>query len=376
MSSLSWGFSKPRFMLSPQEQIRYQRHLSLPEVGEAGQLRLKQARVLLVGVGGLGSPIALYLAAAGVGTLGLVDGDQVTLSNLQRQVLYSTAAVGQAKVEVAAERLQGLNPDVQLELHPESLGLHNGREILAGYDLVIDGSDNFATRYVLNDLCVQMGLPLIHGSIYRFEGQVARFHGSPCYRCLFPAPPPESVAPNCSQAGVLGVLPGLVGTLQALEALKYLLGHAEAPGHMTLVNTLPLVFRTLAIPADPACPACGEHPQPEVLAQAYGAQVPEVSPQTLRAWQQQGQSVTLLDVRSPEEYAHGHIASRHIPVDQLSGALDTLRGLGRLVVHCQSGVRSARAVALLQAAGLTEVFSLKGGLDAWQAFYHKENSIP
>ena len=218
-------------MLSPQEQIRYQRHLSLPEVGEAGQLRLKQARVLLVGVGGLGSPIALYLAAAGVGTLGLVDGDQVTLSNLQRQVLYSTAAVGQAKVEVAAERLQGLNPDVQLELHPESLGLHNGREILAGYDLVMDGSDNFATRYVLNDLCVQMGLPLIHGSIYRFEGQVARFHGSPCYRCLFPAPPPAEVAPNCTQAGVLGVLPGLVGTLQALEALKYLLGHAEAPGH-------------------------------------------------------------------------------------------------------------------------------------------------
>lgn len=363
-------------MLSPQEQIRYQRHLSLPEVGEAGQLRLKQARVLLVGVGGLGSPIALYLAAAGVGTLGLVDGDDVALSNLQRQVLYTTAAVGRPKVEVAAERLQDLNPDLQLKLYPESLGVHNGGEILAGYDLVIDGSDNFATRYVLNDLCVQLGLPLIHGSIYRFEGQVARFHGRPCYRCLFPAPPPAEVAPNCTQAGVLGVLPGLVGTLQALEALKYLLGHAEAPGQMTLVSTLPLGFRMLSIPVDPACPACGEAPQPEVLAQAYGFQVPEVSPHVLHTWQQDGQRFTLLDVRSAEEYASGHITPHHIPLEQLPAALDTLRSLGRLVVHCKSGVRSARAVALLQAAGLTEVFSLKGGLDAWQALYHKENSIP
>ncbi|NOT08551.1 MAG: molybdopterin-synthase adenylyltransferase MoeB [Gemmatimonadales bacterium] len=365
--------------LSSLELIRYARHLTLPEVGMAGQERLRQARVLLIGAGGLGSPAALYLAAAGIGTLGIVDADRVDLTNLQRQVLHGTGAVDMPKTESAAVRLHDLNPHVDLRLHSVRLTSQNAREIVGGYDIAVDGSDNFPTRYLVNDASVLLGKPYVYGSIFRFDGQVSLFGapGAPCYRCLFAEPPPPDLVPNCAEAGVLGVLPGIVGTLQALEAIKWILGAGESlAGRLILFDALRLRFRELAVVRDPGCAVCGDRPTVTELidyeaycgvgADTTGAES-EISVAELARPTDRGATRTVVDVREDWEWEIARIpGSRLVPLSQLPGRLGELDPRAEIVTVCHHGQRSLTAQRLLQGAGF-RARSLAGGIDAWAA---------
>ncbi len=360
--------------LSAEQIRRYSRHLTLPQVGIAGQERLARASVLLVGAGGLGSPLAIYLAAAGVGRLGIVDFDQVDLSNLQRQVLYATEDVGHAKVERAARRVHGINPHVEVEPHPVRIEAGNAFELVDAYDVVIDGTDNFATRYLVNDACVMRGKPNVYGSIFRFEGQVSVFGvgGGPCYRCLYPEPPPPGSVPSCAEGGVLGVLPGIIGTLQATEAIKLLLGRGESlNGRLLLFDAMEMRFRELSIRRDPACPVCGDSPSITRLTstaaacETPAAEVAEIDPAEL-ARRQSEAPVLLLDVRTDEEWAIARLdGALHIPIAELESRLNELDRDAPLVVYCKMGGRGARAVRLLLDHGFTRVANLRGGLDRW-----------
>ena len=365
--------------LSPAELVRYARHLTLPEVGTAGQERLRRARVLLVGAGGLGSPAALYLAAAGVGTLGIVDSDAVELSNLQRQVLHGTGATGQPKTESARQRLADLNPHVKVECHPVRLSAANALDLLGSYDLALDGSDNFPTRYLVNDASVLLGKPYVYGSIFRFDGQVAVFGalGGPCYRCLFADPPPPDLVPNCAEAGVLGVLPGLVGSLQALEAIKWILGVGEPlVGRLLLVDALKLKFRELVVTRDPRCQVCGDAPALRELIDydafcGIGATDPaagsELSVRELASRLAGDAAPLVLDVREPWEWEIARIeGSRLLPLGVLPERIRELDSAAEIVTVCHKGKRSLMAQQLLQGAGF-RARSLAGGIDAWAA---------
>jgi adenylyltransferase/sulfurtransferase len=368
--------------LDPRQIARYKRHLHLAEVGVEGQRKLLDSRVLLIGAGGLGSPAALYLAAAGVGTLGLVDFDRVDASNLQRQVLFTTPDVGRPKVEVATERLRALNPDVAVEAYDEKLEASNAQEILSGFDVVIDGTDTFPSRYLTNDVCVWLGTPLVYGSIMRFEGQVSVFDpksGAPCYRCLFAEPPPPELAPSCAEAGVLGVLPGVIGTLQATEALKLLLGRGEPlRGRLLVYDALAMEFREFRIPRDPDCAVCGDSPTitEPIDYQAFCASgatdaaptVPEIGPGELKARLDAGEDLVLIDVREPFESELAAIGgARLIPLGELAGRLGELEAYRSrpIVIHCHHGGRGRTACELLIAEGFEKVENLATGIEGW-----------
>lgn len=361
--------------LTHEEVRRYGRHLTLPEVGVEGQRRLRDASALIVGAGGLGSPLAMYLAAAGVGRLGLVEFDRVELSNLQRQLLYTTADVGRPKLEVAAARVAELNPHVAVEPHNRRFDADNAMELVSGYDVVIDGTDNFPTRYLVNDACVLGGKPHVYGSIFRFEGQVALFDArrGPCYRCLYPEPPEPGSVPNCAEGGVIGVLPGVIGTLQATEAVKLLLGAGESLlGRLLLFDALEMRFRELRLRKDPACPVCGERPTiRELRSTGDGCSVPEERPVEIDVTElarrlREDAPPQLLDVRTAEEWQIGHLeGARRIAVDELPARLDELDREATIVVYCHSGMRSAMAVRLLRERGFDGAINLRGGIDAW-----------
>jgi molybdopterin/thiamine biosynthesis adenylyltransferase/rhodanese-related sulfurtransferase len=368
--------------LSREEVLRYSRHLILPDVGLEGQQKLKAARVLLVGAGGLGSPAALYLAAAGVGTLGLVDFDVVDVTNLQRQILHGTRDVGRSKLDSATSRIADINPHVRVERFDTRLTSANALEIILEFDLVVDGTDNFPTRYLVNDACVLAGRPNVYGSIFRFEGQASVFAtpDGPCYRCLFREPPPPGLVPSCAEGGVLGVLPGLVGTIQATEAVKLILGIGDTLiGRLLLVDALRMQFRTVTVRRDPACPACGTRELKALvdydefcgIRQAVAAAIAEpalteITPRELAAKRAQGDDFDLIDVREPQEYEIARIeGARLIPVGQVTQALPSLDRRREFVVMCKSGVRSARVVRLLQNSGFTRVHNLAGGITRW-----------
>jgi molybdopterin/thiamine biosynthesis adenylyltransferase/rhodanese-related sulfurtransferase len=370
--------------LGADEFARYSRHLLLPEVSAAGQRRIKAARVLCLGAGGLGSPAALYLAAAGVGTIGLVDFDRVDLSNLQRQVLYGTDDVGTKKSEAARARIREANPNVEVVLHDCQLTSENAQEIVAPYDLIIDGSDNFPTRYLSNDVCVFARKPNIYGSVFRFEGQASIFAphlGGPCYRCLFPEPPPPGAAPSCAEAGVLGVLPGIIGLMQTTEALKLIIGAGETlVGRLIHFDALKMKFREFKLRRDPECPVCGENPTifaPIDYEQFCGGQiagdaletdgaVPSVSVRELKRKMDARESITLIDVREPWEFELAKISgARLIPLGELEERLTEIPREGIVVVQCHSGMRSEHGAWLLKQAGFENVYNLEGGIDAW-----------
>jgi molybdopterin/thiamine biosynthesis adenylyltransferase/rhodanese-related sulfurtransferase len=367
--------------LSSQELLRYSRHLILPHVALDGQRRLKAARVLVIGAGGLGSPVALYLAAAGIGTLGLVDFDVVDETNLQRQILHGTSDVGRAKLDSARDRIRDVNPHVHVQLHAARLSSANALGILGEYDVVVDGTDNFATRYLTNDACVLLGKPNVYGSIFRFEGQASVFStpDGPCYRCLFPEPPPPDSIPSCAEGGVLGVLPGMIGTIQAAEALKLVLGIGRSlAGRLLLVDALTMEYRTVRLRRDPACPACGTRTITELIdydqfcgapgagAPVVASDVREITPLELAARLRDNSSVQLIDVREPGEWEIAHLpAARLIPLGQLARSLDTLDSGRDTVVMCRSGQRSATAARQLQAAGFPRVRNLAGGILRW-----------
>lgn len=365
--------------LSPSERARYQRHLTLPELGEIGQQRLKASSVLLVGVGGLGSPAALYLAAAGVGRLGLIDGDRVETSNLQRQLLFGDADVGRPKVDAARSRLAQVNPHVSLELFPERLTAANARARIAGFQLVLDGTDNFASRYLIGDACALGGRPLVQGSLSRFEGQVTVFAppAGPCHRCLFPEPPPAGTVPNCAEAGVVGVIPGLIGTLMATEAIKLLAGIGDPLiGRLLRVDALRMQMWQLSVPRDPHCRLCSaEATIHEVVATEESCSVDrpseipiELTPRELAARWQVGDRPLLLDVREPFEWARGHLEGAvHIPLGQLPARLGELDPASEWVVYCAVGGRSAHAAQFLRQRGFQRVLNLDGGIIAWAA---------
>jgi len=367
--------------LEHDEILRYSRHLIIPNVGMEGQRRLKAARVLLIGAGGLGSPLGLYLAAAGVGTLGIVDFDVVDATNLQRQILHGTKDVGRPKLASARDRIQDVNPHVNVELHETRLTSANALEILREYDVVIDGTDNFPTRYLTNDACVLLGKPNVYGSIFRFEGQASVFATAdgPCYRCLFREPPPPGLVPSCAEGGVLGVLPGLIGTIQATEGIKLLLGIGETlVGRLLLVDALSMKFRTVKLRKDPDCPMCGTHEIRELIdyeqfcgilpdaAPDGGGGVPEITPSDLAAKLRRRDDFDLIDVREPYEQDIARIdGARLVPLGTLTEALGTLDSARDIVVHCRSGARSAKAVRQLQAAGFRRVWNLAGGILRW-----------
>ena len=362
------------------DAARYARHLALPDFTPDHQHRLAVARVLVIGAGGLGCPCLLYLAAAGVGCLRIADPDRVTLSNLQRQTLYATADIGRRKVEAARERLMALNPEVHVEARPVAFTAETAFDLLAGCDLVIDGSDNFATRYVANDAAVLAGVPLVFGSVFRYEGQVAVFHArradgsrSPNYRDLFPEPPPAGTVPDCAEGGVLGVLPGLVGTLQALEALKLLTGLGEPlDGRLWSFDARSFTALTLRIAPDPANPLTGEVPRQRDLIDyaafcGLPAAVPEIDPVELAAWQAAGTDFDLVDVREAHEYAAANLGGRLLPLSELADRWAELDPSRCIVVHCQRGGRSQQAAALLRERGFADVWNLAGGLESWAA---------
>jgi sulfur-carrier protein adenylyltransferase/sulfurtransferase len=365
--------------LSHAEVLRYSRHLLLPEVGVVGQRKLKAARVLTVGAGGLGSPLSLYLAAAGVGTIGIVDFDAVDLTNLQRQIVHGTSTLGQPKLESAEARLTDLNPNVRIEKHEARLTSENALEIIREYDIVVDGTDNFPTRYLVNDACVLLGKPNVYGSIFRFEGQASVFYAKegPCYRCLYSEPPPPGLVPSCAEGGVLGVLPGIIGSIQALETIKWIIGAGDSLiGRLVLFDALRFRFRELQLRKDPACPMCGEHPSIHQLIDyeafcGIGAEAayagPEITVEELqREMQQKGSDLVLIDVREPHEWQIAHIeGARLIPLGQLPERLGELDGHADIVTHCHKGVRSMKALNILKGAGFNKVRSLAGGIDAW-----------
>ncbi len=357
--------------LDPQEVERYSRHLLLPELGPDGQRRLKGARILLVGAGGLGSPAALYLAAAGVGHLTIVDPDAVDVTNLQRQVLHGTRDVGRPKVESARDRLRDLNPHVAVQAIHARLSADNALALVREHDVVLDGSDSFPTRYLVNDACVIAGRPNVHASVFRFEGQatVLSAAGGPCYRCIFPSPPGPGEVPSCAEAGVLGVLPGLLGVIQASQAIQVVTGVGEPlVGRLLLVDALTTTFRTLRVARDPACPACGTHairvPREEALACSPAAdRIPEVTPAELAARIARGDRLLLLDVREVHEWDAGHLAgARLAPLSRFGEAIASLEPGVEVVAYCRSGVRSQTAGRMLREAGFERVWSLAGGI--------------
>jgi adenylyltransferase/sulfurtransferase len=368
--------------LSHDELLRYSRHLMLPGVELEGQKRIRAARVLLIGAGGLGSPTALYLAAAGVGTLGIVDFDTVDLSNLQRQVLHGTSDVGRPKIDSARDRIVDLNPHVVVETHRVQLTSANALQILGGYDIIVDGTDNFPTRYLVNDACVMLGKPNVYGSIFRFEGQASVFSSGegPCYRCLFPHPPPPGLVPSCAEGGVLGVLPGLVGTIQATETLKVILGVGDTlAGRLLIIDTLGMRFHTVRVPRDPKCPACGTREIRELIDYEAFCGMPsggtinetasdamnEITPTELARRLAAHEEFTLLDVREPNEWQIGHIeGARLVPLATVREAIPTLDPGKEVVVYCRSGKRSADAVRQLTAAGLRAT-NVTGGILRW-----------
>ncbi len=364
------------------ELLRYARHLALPGVGLEGQRRLREARVLCVGAGGLGSPLALYLAAAGVGTLGIVDADVVDLTNLQRQILHGTRDVGRPKLDSAADRLRDVNPHVEVVRHPTRLTASNALDIVSGYDVVADGTDNFPARYLVNDACVLTGKPNVYGSVFRWEGQVSVFatRGGPCYRCLFREPPPPGLVPDCAEGGVLGVLPGIVGTLQALEVLKLVLGVGETlAGRLLLCDALGATWREVEVRRNPGCPVCGDHPTQTglidyevfcgIIREAHsGTDVPEMEPARLLRLLTSDAPPFVVDVRERWEWELGSLADRGavlIPLRELTDRMPEVPRGRAAVVYCRSGERSRDAARRLLAAGYGEVYNLRGGLLAW-----------
>ena len=368
--------------LSKEEVQRYSRHLSLPEVGMEGQLKLKAAKVLCIGAGGLGSPLAMYLAAAGVGTLGLVDFDVVDFTNLQRQILPSTADVGRKKLDSAAETLAGINPQVEVRKFETKLTSANALEIFRQFDIVADGTDNFPTRYLVNDACVLTGKPNVYGSIFRFEGQASVFAAKdgPRYCCLYPEPPPPGVVPSCAEGGVLGVLPGLVGVIQATETVKLILGASREQsliGRLLVVDAMSMKFREFKLRKDPECPACGANPTIHKLidyqefcgirAQEASTTmpVPAIEVEELKRRLDAGEDVFVLDVREPHEYQICNLKGHLIPLGDLPKRVHELDSSREIVAHCRSGMRSADAVEFLQKAGFRKVWNLTGGILAW-----------
>ncbi len=363
--------------LSPAELQRYARHLTMPEFGMEGQRKLKAARVLCIGAGGLGSPITMYLAAAGVGCLGLVDPDVVEVSNLQRQLLFGQSAIGRPKLEAARERLLDINPHLKVETYAERFTAANAMRIAANYDVIIDGTDNFPTRYLSNDVAVWLKKPNVYGSILRFEGQVGVFAphlGGPCYRCMSPQPPKPGLVPSCAEGGVLGVLPGIIGTMQALEAIKLITGIGQPLlGKLLHVDTLSLRFRTFTLRRDPECPVCSDHPTLTEPIDYEGfcgitpaPTVPMISVQDLHQLRQSGDSHFLLDVREPDEYNTARIEGSHlIPLAQVAARSVEIPRDVPVYVHCKLGGRSAKAVATLQGLGFTNVTNVAGGITAW-----------
>lgn len=368
--------------LSNEEILRYSRHLIMPEVTMEGQKKLKAARVLCVGTGGLGSPLALYLAAAGVGTLGLVDFDVVDYTNLQRQVLHSTADVGRLKLDSAIDKLKALNPFVEIKRFDTYLNSQNALEIIKDFDIVADGTDNFATRYLVNDACVLSGKPNVYASIFRFEGQASIFgaEDGPCYRCLYPEAPPPGLVPSCAEGGVLGVLPGLLGVMQATEVIKLILGVGEPLiGRLVLVDALAMRFREMHIRKNPECPVCGAHPtvtelidynqfcgvRGEESEATTSTKIPEIPVEEFKRRLDSGEDIYVLDVREPHEYQicniHGHL----IPLGDLPKRVHELDSSLEIVVHCKSGARSAKAVDFLRQSGFKRVTNLTGGILAW-----------
>jgi molybdopterin/thiamine biosynthesis adenylyltransferase/rhodanese-related sulfurtransferase len=376
--------------LTKKEIERYSRHLIMPEVGMDGQLKLKQAKVLCIGTGGLGAPLGLYLAAAGVGRIGLVDFDRVDDSNLQRQVLFSTQDVGRPKIVAAADRLRGLNPDIQIDTFDTHFSSENALEILKDYDIVVDGTDNFPTRYLVNDASVLLKKRNVYGSIFRFEGQITIFGdpNGPCYRCLYPEPPPPGLVPSCAEGGVLGVLPGIVGSIQAAETLKLIIGKGESLiGRLLLFDALAMRFRELKLRKNPDCPMCGAHPTITKLidyAEFCGVRgeeapvpqtsVPEITPRELKARLDRGDDLYILDVREPHEYQICNLGGHLIPLGDLSKRASELDSSREIVAHCRSGKRSAEAVEFLQRAGFRKVLNLKGGILAWSD--EVDSSVP
>lgn len=365
-------------VLSQDELNRYARHLTLPEIGIDGQRKLKKCSVLVVGTGGLGSPVCLYLAAAGVGRIGIVDFDQVDESNLQRQIIHGTSDVGRAKTLSARESISSINPFVIVETHEAAFTTANAMEIASHYDIIVDGTDNFATRYLVNDVCVLLGKPNCYGSIFQFEGQASVFGlpGGPCYRCLYPTPPDPGLIPNCAEGGVLGVLPGLIGTIQATEAIKWIAGIGESlSGRLLLLDALSMRFRSLAVNRNENCPVCGD--QPTIIApidyQQFCGVPPacapqsdcDISPTQLKQWLEEKRRITILDVREPHEYKIRNLDGVLIPLGILRERLGELNRSSDIVVHCQKGGRSVKAIEILKNAGFKNIFNLKGGLDAW-----------
>jgi sulfur-carrier protein adenylyltransferase/sulfurtransferase len=367
--------------LSNDEIARYSRHLIMPEVALEGQKKLKNAKVLTVGTGGLGSPLALYLAAAGIGTLGIVDFDVVDESNLQRQILHGTSDVGRPKVASARDKIKEINPNVEVVVHEEALTSENALEIFEDYDVIVDGTDNFPTRYLVNDACVLLGKPNVYGSIFRFDGQASVFYAEegPCYRCLYPEPPPPGLVPSCAEGGVLGILPGAVGTIQATETVKLILGIGEPLiGRLMLYDALGMSFREMKLRKDPSCPVCGENPTvtelidyqefcgiPQATAAEQANGVSEITVRDLKAKLDNGEDINVLDVREPHEYEVANIGVRLIPLGELPQRLAELDQSENFAIHCKTGARSANAVKLLQEAGFQNVYNVKGGITAW-----------
>jgi adenylyltransferase/sulfurtransferase len=369
--------------LTQDDLSRYSRHLILPEVGVEGQRKLKAARVLCVGTGGLGSPLALYLAAAGVGTLGLVDFDVVDASNLQRQIIHSTADIGRKKLDSAEEKLKALNPELNVQKHDTLLSSANALDILKDYDVVADGTDNFPTRYLVNDACVLLGKPNAYGSIFRFEGQASVFatKDGPCYRCLYPEPPPPGLVPSCAEGGVLGILPGLIGVIQATETIKLILGIGEPLiGRLLLVDALNMRFRELKLRKNPECPVCGAHPTVTQLIdyqqfcglesasetqKALKNGIPQLSARDLKTRMDAGENLFILDVREPFEYQIANIGGKLIPQNEVPQRLAEIDRNQEIIVHCKAGGRSQRIAEFLKQSGYPNVANLAGGILAW-----------
>lgn len=374
--------------LSKEEYERYSRHLILPEVGVEGQKKLKAASILCVGTGGLGAPLTMYLAAAGVGRIGLVDFDVVDASNLQRQIIHGTSWIGKPKIDSAEHRLKDINPYVEIVRYPVRLSSENALEIFKDYDIIIDGTDNFPTRYLVNDACVLLNKPNVYGSIFRFDGQATVFHyeDGPCYRCLYPEPPPPGLVPSCSEGGVLGILPGIIGVIQATEAVKIILGVGRTlKGRLMLYDALNMSFRELKLRKNPECPVCGTHPTvtslidyeefcgiPQARAEEESAKATmgEITATELKQLLDQKADVVVIDVRNPDEFATTRIPGTTLvplPSIEQGEGIEKIRSLvngSDLVVHCRSGMRSAKALAILQTAGITGK-NLKGGIHAW-----------
>src|SRR5579863_2283556 len=371
----------PPITLSKDEILRYSRHLIMPEVGMEGQLKLKAAKVALIGTGGLGAPLGMYLAAAGIGRIGLVDFDVVDLTNLQRQVMFGSADVGHPKTAAAQARLSNLNPDIEITTYETRLTSENALELFKDYDIVVDGTDNFPTRYLVNDACVLLGKPNVYGSIFRFEGQVTVFGmpDGPCYRCLYPEPPPPGLVPSCAEGGVLGVLPGIIGSLQAMETIKLILGRGDSlEGRLVLFDALAMKFRELKLRKNAGCPVCGTNRTIHKLIDynefcgirgeeepESNLHVPEITPRELKQRLDRGDDLFILDVREPHEYQICNLNGHLIPLGELPRRVHELDSSHEIVAHCRSGKRSAEAVDFLRKAGFRKIHNLRGGILSW-----------